>query len=234
MNQIALMILNAARAAYNADRAKVYINPTNFDYDIGIRTPPFNGRFYAFTPGVNVTHVRLKAFGTKDEHGVVICDGATMASDAPKGVKKSAGLHDPGYLELDAIAEQWASYKFDPGPNLKRNWFMRKSENWTREDVRLLLDAMFGDSIRKLGGSSIIYGSYYNVVRYSGGIFHALSSRGITLPNKIPLLMIISTTITVCGCSGCLEVPHLIQGAYKGPDLQDVTGQTSTTNTVTK
>lgn len=228
MNAISALILKAAKAAYNADRANVYINPTPLDFDIRIRTPLYNGRFWRFSSGGDVTsRVTLKAYGRKDEHGIVICDGATGAPDFLKGVKQSAGLHDPGYMELDAIALAWKDEPFNPGPNLQRNWFMAKSPTWTHEDVRLLMDAMFGDSIRKLGGSSIVHRTYYTSVRYIGGLFRALSSRGF-IPNKLPLALIASSLIAGAGCSGCLKAPDIIQTPYTGPDIQRVATPPST------
>ena len=232
MNAVSALILKAAKAAYNADRANVYINPTQFDYDIKIRTPAYNGRIWRFDPQADnaTTRVALKPYGSKDQHGITICDGATGAPDWPTGVKDSAGLHDPGYMELDAIALAWKDEPFNPGPNLQRNWFMAKSPTWTHEDVRLLMDAMFGDSIRKLGGSSIVHRTYYTSVRYMGGVFRALSSRGF-IPNKLPLALIASSLIAGAGCSGCLKAPDIIHTPYTGPDIQRVATPPSTTNT---
>jgi len=234
MNAIAALILKAAKAAYNADRANVYINPIQFDFDIKIRTPLCNAKYWRFVPASDsansvTTHVTLKAYGRKDEHGIVICDGATGAPDKLTGVKKSAGMHDPGYLDLDFIAAQWKDEPFEPGPNLKRNWFMRVSPTWTREDVRLLMDAMFADSIVKLGGSTVVSRVYYNVVRYAGGIFNALSSRGITLPNKLPLAVIASALLASAGCTSCLQTPDIIKTPYNGPDIQSANSVTNTT-----
>lgn len=231
MNAIAALILKAAKAAYAADRANVYINPTQFDFDIKIRVPAVNAKYWRFTPSNDgeTTHVSLKAYGRKDDHGIVICDGATGGYDGFKGVKKSAGIHDPGHLDIDFIADQWKNEIFDPGPNLKRDWFMRKSLTWTREDVRLLFDAMFGDSIRKLGGSPVVERVYYNVVRYAGGIFHALSSRGITLPDRLPIAIIASALLASAGCTSCLQTPDIIKTPYNGPDIQSANSVTNTT-----
>ena len=71
--------------------------------------------------------------------------------------RKQQGLDDPGYLSIRAKAKAWANCIYDPGPLFERDMFARVfakgNKMWTEADVRQLEDAMFGDTIRKGGGS---------------------------------------------------------------------------------
>lgn len=197
----AKLIFAALRELYRRDRANVYTLPRDCRFLLKAVTPPWDGPLFRFDPLAAGTQVTLKAY-TRDKDGSVICDGASLAPDTPRGVDAGFALHDPGYEELDAIAAAWADEPFRPGPNLVRDWLARRdsrgSDTWTPADVRLLFDAIFADAADEGGGWAGVVKLYYNAVRYLGGIFH---TSGKLLKGAAPLLL----CAMLSGCSGCLN-----------------------------
>ena len=142
----------ALRRLYEADKSNVYVNPRDLRFTVRARLPPYDGLYFRFEPfgDCDQTLGVLKAYGRADSGGAVVCDGASLAPDWPTGVLPGTALHDPGYLEMDAIAEAWKNEPYAPGPGFRRDWITRltagDSPTWTPADVRQLMDAIFGDT----------------------------------------------------------------------------------------
>ncbi len=210
-SEIVALVLEAIRR----DRANVYKNPADCSFTLRVRTPAYDGEFWRFEPlpealdGSPCTRATLKAYGERASDGkTVVCDGATLAPDTPKGVMAGAAMHDPGYLELDAIAQAWRAELFDPGPHLKRDRIARRAARgsafWTHADVRLLFDAIFGDAMRKSGAAGFIQRLYYSAVRLFGGIFTGWFGAGASKA------LLAAALIGVGAGGGCAEPPDII------------------------
>jgi hypothetical protein len=215
------LALKALKAFWAADRANVYINPRDIYFTVNARLPRYVGSYLRFTPVWGGTAGKLNAFGRRDENGRVICDGATAAPDWPRGVRPATGLHDPGYLEMERIAEAWKNEPFDPG--YKRDWIAkigaRGSKTWTKSDVRQLLDMMFGGTIKAGGGRPRVQRLYYTGVRLVGDIAHLIGKRGA-------VLALCGATLCMGGCSGgCMSPPDdFIEWPDGPPELEQVEG----------
>ncbi len=217
--------LAVMRALYEADRANVYANPRDVPFVIRARLPPYDGLYFRFSPdkaGGAYTGAVLKAYGPRAPGGGSVCDGATMAPDGLAGVVPAAGLHDPGYLEIDAIAAAWHAAPYNPGPNFKRDWIARLSARgaptWTPADVRQLMDALFGDTLRKAGGRRAVVRLYYSAVRALGGIFRGLAAR----PAALSLAL---AALSLAGCSGgCMAPPDITDWPEGTPAMERVEG----------
>lgn len=231
------MAAKALQAIYKADRANVYVNPKDVTFLLKVRTPAFEDEFWKFEPTdqksieqdkhgniieVPITLVTLKKYGERSSKGVVVCDGSTGSPDTPKGVKSATGLHDPGYLSIRAMQYLWYKAKYDPGPLFNRDFLARtysamigNYENlWTEADVRQLMDAMFGDTIRKGGGKPWVVRSYYSIVRWTGGVFRQLSG-------SAKLLLLAGSMLAVTGCTGgCMSPPDILEFPEGVPEIQ--------------
>ena len=215
------LALKALKAFWAADRANVYVNPRDVFFTVHARLPRYVGTWLRFTPVADGTVGKLNAFGERDENGRVICDGATAAPDWPRGVRPATGLHDPGYLEMERIAEAWKNEPFEPG--YKRDWIARigarGSKTWTKSDVRQLMDMMFGGTIKAAGGRPRVKRLYYTGVRIAGGIAHRIGQRGA-------VLVLSAATLGMAGCSGgCMSPPDdFIEWPDGPPELERVEG----------
>ena len=215
------LALKTLKALYKSDRANVYVNPSPVHFTITAMLPPYTGRFLRFTPAGSRTAVTLREFGRRDEKGRVICDGATLAPDWPKGVKPAAGLHDPGYLEIESIAEAWKNEVFSPG--YKRDWIARltarNSLTWTVADVRQLMDMIFGATFQAGGGRRRVGDLYYTGVRLAGALAHRIGRRGAVIAFAL-------CSLSVAGCSGgCMSPPDDFVDFPAGvPELDRVEG----------
>lgn len=241
----ATLLVKAAKAIIKADRANVYVNRSDYEFRLWVRTPAFDGLYIRFNPqpdavlgqeiretgteSIPLTLTTLKKFGETTPDGkTIVCNGASGASDKPKGVVKSTGLHDPGYLELNRIADEWKDKPYNPGPNFKRDWITnltsKDSPTWTKEDVRQLLDSMFGDAMRKLGGHWLVVRGYNTGVRVCGGVFHKFTGA------SVQIIVLASLSVAVSGCTGgCMDPPDILEMPDGGPDIEqtqsgDITG----------
>lgn len=214
--QTALVIFKALRGLYRADRANVYTLPHDCQFLIHVNTPGYDGKYWRFEPKEGypgVTLVTLKAYGAG------VCDGASLAPDSPAGVLGATGAHDPGYMEMEDIAEAWSDYPYAPGVLFARDWVARRggeSAYWTAADVRHLFDAIFGDAIAEVSHWPIITRLYYSAVRYFGGIFH---TSGKILQKAVPLLLL---PLLAAGCSGCLTPADIADWPNGFPALEKV------------
>ncbi len=206
--------LKALKAFYAADRANVYVLPKPVFFTVHAKLPRYAGEYLTFTPLSKTETVgKLNAYGRRDKNGYVICDGATLSPDWPRGVKPAAGLHDPGYLEIEAISEAWKNEPFAPG--YKRDWIAklgaRGSKTWTKSDVRQLMDMLFGATIKAAGGRPRVKRLYYTAVRIAGGIAHRVGGRGA-------VIFLTSATLGMAGCSGgCMSPPDDLLDFPDGP-----------------
>ena len=214
------LILLALRKLYEADRANVYINPHDLAFTIKARLPPYDGIYFRFTPvpDQDATKAVLKAYGRTDAAGDVVCDGATLAPDWPVGVGPSAGIHDPGYLEMDAVAVAWKDEPYAPGPAFARDWITRltagDSPTWTPADVRQLFDAIFGDALRKFKAPRMVVRLYYSAARWLGRLAHGRIATVVALALGLSV---------ISGCSGgCMSPPDFIDFPEGPPDIERV------------
>lgn len=209
--------VKALKAFWAADRANVYVNPTPVYFTVHARLPRYVGEFLRFTPVSGGTAGCLNAYGRRDDQGRVICDGATAAPDWPRGVRPATGLHDPGYLEMERIAEAWKYEPFEPG--YSRDWIAklgaRGKKTWTKSDVRQLMDMMFGGTIKAAGGRPRVKRFYYTAVRIAGGIAHRIGQRGA-------VLVLSAATLGMAGCSGgCMSPPDDFIEWPEGPPAME-------------
>lgn len=204
--------LAVLRKMIAADKANQYRNDTDVTFTLRLLTPAYQDDLWMFDPipELGITGVILRAYGgPAEEGGKVICDGASYASDKPKGVLPASGLHDPGYVSLDAIVEAWKDEPYAPGANFKRDWVTRlttprRHPTWTAADVRQLWDAIFGAAIRAGGGHSFIVRTYYTFPRILGGIWRTIKRK------RTPLLITaITLTALLAGCNGCMVPPDI-------------------------
>lgn len=199
--------LRALKALYRMDRNNVYFNPRDVPFSLNLITPPYDGLYWRLEPDrvAGITHGTLKAYEPYAPDGNVVNDGATLAPDWPRGVMQGVTLHDPGYLESDAIARAWQDEPYEPGGDYGRDWIARLtaggSATWTMADVRQLMDAIMGDTMRRSRARRIVYRGFYSVVRLAGGIF-----RGKV--GKLPLSL--AALLWLSGCSGCMSPPRII------------------------
>ncbi len=214
--------VKALKAFYAADRANVYVLPKPVFFTVHAKLPLFAGEYLTFTPiSKTETIGKLNSYGKRDKNGYVICDGATLAPDWPKGVRPATGLHDPGYLEMERIAEAWKNEPFEPG--YKRDWIARigarGSKTWTLSDVRQLLDMMFGGTIKAAGGRPRVKRLYYTGVRLAGALAHRVGRRGA-------VIAFAACSLSVAGCSGgCMSPPDdFIEWPEGPPELERVEG----------
>lgn len=215
------LVILALRKLYEADRANVYVNPRDLAFVIKARLPAYDGLYFRFEPvgDRDETLGVLKAYGRTNADGRVVCDGATLAPDWPAGVRQSAGIHDPGYLEMDAIAAAWKDEPYAPGPAFDRDWITRltagDSPTWTAADVRQLMDAIFGDTLRKTKARRYIVRLYYSGVRLLGRLAH--HSSGIAAAAALAL--------AVSGCAGgCMSPPDIVDFPDGPPEIDHVAG----------
>lgn len=210
--------LEAIARAYRADRTNAYEVTEDCPFILSLNLPPYDGIFWRFEPdGRGYTLATLKAYDAKVQ-GVTVCDGASLAPDGFRGVAESAALHDPGYLEMAWIAAAWKNEPYEPGGNLRRSWWMRKSATWTEGDVRNLFDAIFGDSMRKLGSPNLVVRCYYSAVRCFGALFHRVAGKSVAL------MAVTISGLCLAGCGGCYSPPDIIDGPYDGPAVIQVDG----------
>ena len=213
------LAIKTLKALYKADRANVYVNPGPVHFTIHARLPPYIGTYLQFTPMGHFTSATLREFGRRDKSGRVICDGATAAPDWPRGVKPATGLHDPGYLEMERIAEAWKNEPFEPG--YQRDWIARMTARnslfWTVADVRQLMDMLFGATIQAGGGRRRVRDLYYTGVRLAGALAHRVGKRGA-------VLLLAAATLGIAGCSGgCMSPPDdFIEWPEGPPELEQV------------
>ena len=232
------LAIKIVRTLYEADKANVYINPRDVVFVLYVRTPAFEDEFWKFEPSENtistsggqnipITLVTLKKYGEKSKDGVIVCDGATKAPDWPKGVKPATALHDPAYLSRMAMARAWANEPYNPGPLMVRDCITRitakNATTWTAEDVRQVLDSIFGATITFGGGRRWVSRSYYSITRWFGGIFSHLSG-------SAKLMLLCAATLWVTGCTnGCMSPPDIVDFPSGLPELEqtqsgDLTG----------
>ena len=219
--ETAAILYKILKKLYKRDRANEYILPKDCDFLIHITTPDYNGKFWKFRPAdglPGMTHVTLLAYGRG------VCDGASWAPDGPDGVKPAAAAHDPGYLELEAIARAWAGEDYAPGTMFERDFMARVgskgSPYWTVADVRHLFDAIFGDAIAEVSSWPTLTRIYYSAVRTFGGICHT-SGRLLPTASLLLLMSILS------GCSGCQEVKDIADWPNGLPEPVKVAGETN-------
>lgn len=225
--QASKLVILALRKLYEADRSNVYVNPRDLPFIVKARLPRYDGVYFRFSPvdDRDETTAVLKAYGRTAGDGSTICDGATFAPDWPVGVQQGAGIHDPGYLEMDSIAAAWKHAPYAPGPNLARDWITRlsagDSPTWTPDDVRQLMDAIFGDTMHKLKARRVIVRLYYSSVRILGRLAHRYGRRGASAALALALTI-------VSGCGGCMSPPDIIEFPDGPPELEHVAqiGQT--------
>lgn len=215
----AKIVYTALKKLYDADRANVYTLQQDCVFYIRALVPEYDGLYFKFrrvTRFVNevVTEVTLKAYGLQDS-GEAVCDGATLAPDWVPGAKPGSAVHDPGYLELDAIAAAWKDDLFEPGALFKRDWVARKesgnSRYWTRGDVRFMMDTIYGNAMAAASPFPFITRTYYSAVRYLGGLF--LTSKK-WLPKAVPLFIL---PMLAVGCTSCLKPADLSEWPYGLP-----------------
>lgn len=222
--QASQLVILALRKLYEADRANVYVNPRNLAFTIKARLPRYEGTYFRFEPlgDCDQTLGVLKAYGRADSGGAVVCDGASLAPDWPTGVLPGTALHDPGYLEMDAIAEAWKNEPYAPGPGFGRDWITRltagDSPTWTPADVRQLMDAIFGDTLRKAKARRYIVRLYYSAVRLLGPLGHR--RRGTA-----GALLAMALGLSMSGCAGgCMSPPDIIEFPDGPPEIERVAG----------
>jgi len=210
----------ALRRLYEADKSNVYVNPRDLRFTVRARLPPYDGLYFRFEPcgDRDETQAILKAYGATDASGSVICDGASLAPDWPQGVVEGAGLHDPGYLEMDAIAEAWKDEPYAPGPGFARDWITRLSARgspaWTPADVRQLMDAIFGDALRKSRARRWITRLYYTAVRLCGRLAHGRVT-AVALGAGLGMSLLLGGP-----AGGCMAPPDIIDFPDGPPDIQ--------------
>lgn len=221
--QASQLVLLALRKLYEADRSNVYVNPRNLAFTIKARLPWYDGIYFRFEPfgDCDQTLGVLKPYGRTDAAGAVVCDGASFAPDWPAGVRQSAGIHDPGYLEMDAIAEAWKHEPYAPGPGFGRDWITRlaagDSPTWTAADVRQLMDAIFGDTLRKAKARRYIVRLYYSAARVLGRLAHDSGA--------IRAAVGLAVVLTMSGCAGgCMSPPDIIEFPDGPPEIDHVAG----------
>ncbi|MGI5868653.1 MAG: hypothetical protein ACOX9C_04305 [Kiritimatiellia bacterium] len=216
------LALQTIREMLKADRANVYVLERDVPFVVDARLPRYDGPRLAFDPDALAASGRtagtLKAFGRRDSAGRVVCDGATLAPDWPRGVRPASGVHDAFYLEIEAVAEAWKNEPFDPGPNFRRDWIARigsrGSGNWTKADVRQLADALLGGTIKAAGGRRWIQRLYYTAVRLWGGVAHRAAP-----------LAVAAASLWIAGCSGgCMAPPDIVEWPDGPPELERVEG----------
>lgn len=216
-------VLKLIRSMVRADRSNAYRNKSDVTFTLKLITPEFVGDFWIFAPDMQrgVTEVILRSYGGPDEEGgKVVCDGATGASNKPKGVLPATGFHDPGYLSINEITEAWKEQPFEPGPNYKRDMVTRLSvkkeyPTWTEADVRQMFDQIFGDAIRDGGGSSLVVRGYFSGVRWLGGMWRALKR---VFAGWIVCALVV---LLLSGCNGCMSPPD-IADFDNFPDMERV------------
>jgi hypothetical protein len=220
--QATQLVILALRKLYEADRANVYVNPRDLAFVIKARLPAYDGIYFTFSPCLHRDEsvAVLKAYGRTNADGRVINDGATLAPDWPAGVRQGAGIHDPGYLEMDAIADAWKDEPYEPGPAFARDWITRltagDSPTWTAADVRQLMDAIFGDTLRKAKARRWIVRLYYTGVRLAGRLAH--HSSGIAAA--------VALALAVSGCTGgCMSPPDIVDFPDGPPEIDQVAGK---------
>jgi len=199
----AALLIKHVKSLYDANRAKSYTLDAPFNFLLDINVPDYNGRLVSFGRG----SLLQGSSGTFNPYGPGVCDGATLASDKPRGVTQGTLTHDPGYVELDKIAEAWKNEPFAPGPFYKRDLVTRLTvkknhPTWTKADVRQLVDTMFANAMKQFGARKIVQRTYYNGVRYGGGVFRAVSG-------LVSAFALLALAITLPGCSGCLVPPDI-------------------------
>ena len=221
--QATQLVILALRKLYEADRANVYVNPRDLAFVVKARLPRYDGVYFSFTPvgDLDESVAVLKAYGPTDASGRVVCDGATFAPDWPAGVRPGAGIHDPGYLEMDAIAEAWKDKPYAPGPAFARDWITRlsagASPTWTPADVRQLMDAIFGDTLRQAKARRWIVRLYYTGVRLVGRLAHRHGRRAAAAVLALALT-------AASGCGGCMSPPDIIDFPDGPPEIDRVAG----------
>lgn len=220
--QAGKLVILALRRLYEADRANVYVNPRDLAFTIKARLPRYDGLYFRFTPDGDETLGVLKAYGHYDADGRVVCDGATLAPDWPAGVRPGAGIHDPGYLEMDAIAEAWKNEPYAPGPALRRDWIARlaagAAPTWTPADVRQLMDAIFGATLVKARARLWVARLYYSGVRLFGRLAHRRSGAA-------GAVIVLAIGLALSGCAGgCMSPPDIIDYPDGPPEIDRVAG----------
>ena len=225
--QASQLVLLALRKLYEADRSNVYVNPRDLAFVIKARLPAYDGIYFTFSPSLHRDEsvAVLKAYGRTDADGRVVCDGATLAPDWPAGVLPGTALHDPGYLEMDAIAEAWKNEPYAPGPGLARDWITRlaagDSPTWTPADVRQLMDAIFGDTLRKAQARRWIVRLYYSAARVLGRLAHDSGA--------LRTVLALALGLTMSGCAGgCMSPPDIIEFPDGPPEIDHVAGTEQT------
>lgn len=209
----AKLILAALRKAYKQDRANAYSLPKPVTFFFRGVTPEWHGTYFDFNPqpdaslGTVGTFVTLNAYGHLDAAGRTINDGATLAPDSIPGAKEGAAVHDPGYLEMAAIAKAWANEPYAPGPDWGRDWLARRfskgSAIWTRADVRQMFDNIFGDAMVE-SGAGVFACLYHSTARVVGGLFHDV------LAIRPTLALAAASVLILAGCYGCQTPPDIV------------------------
>ena len=231
---VAKVVLKALKKAYEMDKSNVYALPNSVSFIFKGITPEWSGQFYTFKRYYNEkesifeTLVTLNAYGRLSASGDVVNDGASLAPDSIKGVKKGTAAHDPGYSEMDAIAEDWKDEPFSPGPNWGRDHitlrFCRRDPNWTRADVRQMFDDIFGD-IMVEAGAGWFATAYHNTVRLLGGLFHDIKKK------RTAIALATATCVLVAGCFTPADVADWMEGLPEPVKLPPVESPSVPTNT---
>lgn len=139
----------------------------------------------------------FEVFATGDRDP--FCDGSSLAPDeigSWKTIKAALG-HDAGYEHLEEIAEAWG---------------------WTTEEVRWLLDAMFGNllhaeterqknAVMRVAGNALEK-IYFWAVRRFGGFYHSVKQAA---PALLVLLFV----------AGCLAIPDVFEPSDEQPEVAE-------------
>lgn len=139
----------------------------------------------------------FEVFATDDREPII--DGSSLAPDkiGSWNTIKAAIGHDCGYEHLEEMAEAWG---------------------WKVEDVRWLLDAMFGNLLeaetarqqtqvmRVAGG--VFTRIYFWAVRRFGGIYHDVKK---VAPALLAVLLI----------GGCLAIPDVFEPSDEQPEVEE-------------
>jgi len=184
-------VIGAGLRAIRRDQANRYALLEDWTLPLVDRLlPAYDGPLIRVEPVAESRQSRI----TVKAYGPEICDGATLAPDSPRGVVAATLLHDPWYLEAEAIAAAWG---------------------WALADVLHLGDDLFSGIMLRARSHRWVRRSYYNAVWHLGGLYRRIKS-------ILPLLLIALALLLQASCGGCRTPPDPFAPAspYTPPSWQ--------------
>ncbi|MCK9468144.1 MAG: hypothetical protein M0Q49_01895 [Porticoccaceae bacterium] len=187
------IVIGAAIRAIRRDQSNSYELLENWTLPLVDRLlPAYDGPLIRVEPlpATRQSRITVKAYGEG------VCDGATLAPDSPRGVVAGSLLHDPWYLEAEAIAAVWG---------------------WTVTEVLRLGDDLFSGIMLRARTHRWVRRSYYNAVWHLGGLYRRAKS-------ILPLICIALAMLLQASCSGCQNPPDPFapDSPYYPPVYSDV------------